>query len=242
MRIIAFLAVTFCIYYDLIAQTDSTQIKLSYYKDLFIKGLIDSKEYEKMKSNVLGLSPESAPRVDTLPRYGVNVAVTGCYNYSAFYTPLKPGVYINGGFRQLPVHDGGIHIGVGPRIARRHRINIVLGLEGAQKTIMFPIYAQYGYNIIKGRISPVISAGGGYIGARWLNIANSNTKNGGYCMTGIALGITKDRFCFIFGPSYRALIFPYSGYTVNMNGSKTGDYNQLIFYHQFSLAASFVFY
>jgi hypothetical protein len=38
------------------AQTDSTQIKLQEYKDLFIKGLINAQEYEMLKAKQLGLT------------------------------------------------------------------------------------------------------------------------------------------------------------------------------------------
>lgn len=43
------------------AQTDSTDIKLQHYKDLFIKGLITSQEYEALKQQTLGLPAKTQP-------------------------------------------------------------------------------------------------------------------------------------------------------------------------------------
>ncbi len=37
------------------AQTDSTEIKLQHYKDLFVKGLISTTEYDQLKQQTLGL-------------------------------------------------------------------------------------------------------------------------------------------------------------------------------------------
>jgi len=54
------LSIFICIAATVTAQTDSTEIKLQHYKDLFIKGLISSQEYETLKGQVLGL-PKSQP-------------------------------------------------------------------------------------------------------------------------------------------------------------------------------------
>jgi len=44
------------------AQTDSTDIKLQHYKDLFIKGLISAQEYETLKQQTLGIKPAPQPQ------------------------------------------------------------------------------------------------------------------------------------------------------------------------------------
>lgn len=43
-------------------QTDSTEIKLLQYKDLFIKGLISAQEYETMKAQLLGIEMKAAEK------------------------------------------------------------------------------------------------------------------------------------------------------------------------------------
>ena len=45
----------------LFAQIDSTDIKLQHYKDLFVKGLISSQEYETLKQQALGIKITPAP-------------------------------------------------------------------------------------------------------------------------------------------------------------------------------------
>jgi hypothetical protein len=47
------------------AQTDSTDIKLAHYKDLFVKGLITAQEYETLKAQTLGISKPTTTQQTT---------------------------------------------------------------------------------------------------------------------------------------------------------------------------------
>lgn len=49
------------------SQTDSTEIKLTHYKELFIKGFISAQEYETLKQHTLGLSTEQPKLVVAAP-------------------------------------------------------------------------------------------------------------------------------------------------------------------------------
>lgn len=49
------------------SQSDSTEIKLTHYKELFIKGLITAQEYETLKQQTLGLPIEQKQIVVVVP-------------------------------------------------------------------------------------------------------------------------------------------------------------------------------
>lgn len=52
------LSVGVCGFLSSHAQTDSTEIKLTHYKELFMKGLITAHEYEALKQQALGISTQ----------------------------------------------------------------------------------------------------------------------------------------------------------------------------------------
>lgn len=111
-------------------QTDSTEIKLQHYKDMFMKGLITAPEYEQLKQKELGLAPmpvqiinvpqkEKNPAIDSLHMNSVQLYNKGYVDAQDYYKK-DGGVF--GGTLAATLFGGPI-IGLAPAIGCSASLN-----------------------------------------------------------------------------------------------------------------------
>ncbi len=78
-----------------LAQTDSTVIKLQFYKDLLAKGLIDSQEYVSLKAKVLGLNQEIKAEQGSVGNKSRTIDTEIFYDETLTENMLPSGLYMS---------------------------------------------------------------------------------------------------------------------------------------------------
>ena len=243
---------------------DSTEIKLAEYKKLYNKGLINSAEYQAMRLKILGLKvqvplsdkdrlpdPPDNP-VFKKPYYerkvmaNVRIIPLAYFEVSGTYTyyPNPPLAYKE---KIRNANYGGAHVEIGPAINKMFHPNFVFGLEGNKTTFLLPVYADLNINLNKGKFSPFVHFGFGYI-AFLDNPSYTHPgtmdlilQHGLNALAGIGLNVNIARFFSLaIAPDYRFI------YAVenqgNLRGAARHEPTNITILHQIGVRAECVFY
>jgi hypothetical protein len=115
---------------------------------------------------------------------------------------------------------GGMDLGIGVAIKKRVHFNLLTGISGNKNISWIPVGTDFKFNFLKGKISPFVHFGGGYI----YEMSNPNNNsyiaitsgNGAFAQAGIGISARVSKILSLtLSPEYR---FIYNNYKYNYTG------------------------
>ena len=241
---------------------DSTDSQLKRYRDFFERNLINEHEYEMLKAKLLHtgkFSPKGSARENEAVKqynrkttFEVRIEPVAFFDLKRNFQERNKGangqLYTN--YKTYPAEQyGGMGVGLGGAIKKQYHIHFMMGFDGNKINQFFILGADFNANLLPGRFSPFIHAGGGYmvVGGQYENDIyreyEDPTVRGCYAVTGVGLYARLTRFIALnISPDYR---FFYSAYKATAYSGLTNSTTYgtgKLFSHQAGLRVAVVFY
>lgn len=217
---------------------------------MFVKGLINSQEYETLKARVLKLNTDEVEEQELIKKQQNRKQ-----NFNFRIIPIAMfdvanSIDMSAYTRQQNItapnyYYGGLHIEAGPAIKKRFHPTIGFGFEASTHRVMIPLYADFNMNILKSKISPFFHVGGGFIALVLPTTRSTTADIGSNALLGFGVNINTSKFFSIsFCPDYRFIYLRSATATTitDMNGQEIGTFYKRYFTHQIGLRISLIFY